>query len=128
MWGQADDINTGLTLREFHLFAAGYSQRNRDEWRRTAWSTAYLLNAWVSKGNFTAAKLLGEDVPQDDLETSFMTPAEKLAHARESVKNDKLNKQFEEQEKTLSDLEKGAGGDIFDGEDFAATVLESFDQ
>lgn len=125
-WGRSDDINTGMTLREFDLYVRGYQQRNKDEWRRTAWSTAYLLNAWVSKGNFTAAKLLGEEEQKNDLETFGMSGAEVLAHARASAKEAKMKKAIEEQERMLDELNKPSA-DIFDAEDFAASVLRSFD-
>ena len=126
-WGLADNIDTGLTLREFDSYLQGYQQRNKDEWRRTAWSTAYLLNAWVSKGNFTAAKLLGEDEPKNDLETYGMSGAEVLAHARAETKRAKLEESLKEQDRMLSDL-SGDSVDILNKEDFAASVLRSFDR
>lgn len=50
-----------MTPTEFNLQVKGYLRRDRREWERTAWQTAWLLNALIKDAKFTADDLLTPD-------------------------------------------------------------------
>lgn len=61
-WGSADDIYTGMTLREFDLYAQGFKQRTEMNQELLAWHAANVMNMWTKKGHsITPAKLLGKE-------------------------------------------------------------------
>jgi len=64
-WGRADDIWTGLTLREFDVIVQGYARRLEQIDHRVATHAAWLMSMWAKKGsNITADKLLGKERAQ----------------------------------------------------------------
>lgn len=66
-WGRRDDIDTGMTLREFDLFVRGSSIKFEREQEMLAWHAANLMSMWAKKGTkITPAKLMGKDTGNVD--------------------------------------------------------------
>jgi hypothetical protein len=66
-WGREDDIETGMSLREFDIYSRGYQNRISNQQELLAWHAANIMNMWTKKGSSVSpAKLLGKDTGKVD--------------------------------------------------------------
>lgn len=86
-WGRADDISTGLSLRELDLVVRGAQARAEREQRLVAWHAANVMNMWAKRGTkITADKLLGKD--ESNVDPRELTRQLQEESARQKGKTD----------------------------------------